>query len=116
MYLTFSSYMKLEERNKNSTRSACDCCSYCVKLEDVKPVCKEEVDNAPITCILSVKSEPHTEIEHPLTSGDNREAWHRTTSNIAASVQSGVCMLGSVHGAGDMKEVSCCIRQITNMM
>jgi hypothetical protein len=105
----------MEERNRTSTLSVYDCCSYCVKQEDVKPVCKEEVDSARITCILPVKLEPHTEIEHPLTSGDNGEASHRTTSNMAASLQSEVGMLGSVEGAGDIKEVSCCIPNITNM-
>jgi hypothetical protein len=105
----------MEERNTNSTKSAYDCCPCCVKREDVDPVCKEEVDNTPITCILPMKSEPHTDIEHPLTSGDNSEAWHRTTSDIPTSLQFGVEMLGSVQGAGYIQKVRCCIPLIINM-
>jgi hypothetical protein len=103
----------MEERNTNSTKSAYDCCPCCVKREDVDPVCKEEVDNAPITCILPVKSEAHTEIDHPHTSGDNGEASHRMTSDMPASMQSEVGMLWSVQGVGDIREVSCCITLIT---
>jgi hypothetical protein len=54
----------------------------------MQPVCKEEIDNAPITCLLPVKSEPHTDIAHPHT---------------------GVDLLGSVQAAGDIQKVSCCI-------
>jgi hypothetical protein len=82
----------------NSTHSACDCC---VKREDLKPVCKEEVDDTPITCILPVKLEPHTDIDHP------HPASHRTTSDMPASMQSGVAMFGTVQEAGDITEVSC---------
>jgi hypothetical protein len=106
----------MEERSRNLTNSVYECCPCCVKQEDVKPVCKEEVDNAPITGILSVKLEPHTDIEHPHTSGEKCEVSHWTTSDMPTSVQSGVGMLGSVLGAGDIQKVSSCIRKITNMM
>jgi hypothetical protein len=96
----------MEEDNITLIHYACD---GCVKRE---PECKEEVDNTPITCVLSVKSEPHTDIDHPHTSSDNSEPLHRATSDIPESMQSGVDM--SVQGAEDIKEVSCCIPKITD--
>jgi uncharacterized Zn-finger protein len=117
----------IEEQTLNCTRSACDSCPCCVKPDDVKPVCKGEVDDAPVTSLFPVKLETHTGTDISDYSDDNLiksefvasvlpghdmvESLPRTYSSDQVSSHT-IAMADSIHGTKDAVDLVYCTSNI----